>query len=120
MLSLASGIALLATTPIRHVGAEVWLGVCFPVLVLAILYARRGPDERLHGSMLDTVGYVLGVVSLAAMLTVAVVSLIGSVNLVGLTIRLWLFAAVYLGMERAVLCRSGGRRSEPTRWRHRR
>jgi exopolysaccharide biosynthesis polyprenyl glycosylphosphotransferase len=103
VLCLACGIALLAATPIRNATADIWLGVCFTVVVLAMLYARRGPDQRLQGSMLDTVGHVLGVVSLAAMLTVAVVSLLGDVNLVGLTIRLWLFAAVYLGIERAVL-----------------
>ncbi len=99
VLYLASSAAVFAAP---HVGDR-WLAACFPVLTLLLLYARRGPDERLHASALDTATHVLGVVSMASMLAIAGDSILGGAHPVGLSIRLWLFASVYLGVARAVL-----------------
>jgi exopolysaccharide biosynthesis polyprenyl glycosylphosphotransferase len=103
VLYLAAGAAVFADTSISSTSADRWLAAAFPIIVLAILHARQTPDERLNGSVLDTSAHVLGVVSLAAMLTVAVDSILGGDHDLGLALRLWLFACVYLGVSRAVL-----------------
>jgi exopolysaccharide biosynthesis polyprenyl glycosylphosphotransferase len=103
VLYLASSLSLFADTSVRSVAANRWLAALFPVAVAAMMRARRSPDQRLNGSLLDTFTYVLGVVSLAAMLTIAVDSILGASNPIGLATRLWLFAVVYLGVARAVL-----------------
>lgn len=102
VLYLASSAALFAA-PALGDPASRWLAAAFPLLTLVILRARRSPDERLNGSLLDTGAYVLGVVSLAAVLTLAVGSMLGGPHQVSLALRLWLFAAVYLGLARGVL-----------------
>ena len=103
MVCLASSAALFAAP--RHVAAANvwWFGVGFPVVVLALLYARGSASDDLPGSALDSSIHVLGVVSLATMLALALDSLTGGGHPVGLMIRLWLFTAVYLGSARAVL-----------------
>jgi exopolysaccharide biosynthesis polyprenyl glycosylphosphotransferase len=103
VLYLAASAALFAAGPVRSITANHVLAACFPVVVLGILHARRSPDDRLYGSLLDTSAHVIGVVSLAAMLTIALESILGSAHPLGLAIRLWLFSVVYLGVARAVL-----------------
>jgi exopolysaccharide biosynthesis polyprenyl glycosylphosphotransferase len=102
VLYLASSAALFAA-PTLSDNASRWLAATFPVLTIAILRTRRSADDRLHGSGLDTTSQVLGVVSLAAMLTVAAGSIIGGPHPVALALRLWLFSSVYLGVARLVL-----------------
>ncbi len=101
MLCLAATAAFYAA-PIPSGGAG-WLAAVFPALTLAILRARQDPDERLDTSVLDTATHVLGATSLSAMLMVAAGSIIGGEHPVGLALRLWLFAAVYLTVARVVL-----------------
>jgi exopolysaccharide biosynthesis polyprenyl glycosylphosphotransferase len=103
VLYLASSVTLFAAAPIRAVPADGWLAAIFPLVVLAMMHARPTPDEGLNGSLLDTSAHVLGVVSLAAMLTIAVDSILGGTHPLALALRLWLFAVVYLGVARAVL-----------------
>jgi exopolysaccharide biosynthesis polyprenyl glycosylphosphotransferase len=103
VLYLASSAALFADGAIRSDATNHILAAGFPMLAMAILYARRGPDERLYGSLLDTATHVLGVISLAAMLTIALDSLLGAAHPLGLALRLWLFSLVYLGAARTVL-----------------
>jgi exopolysaccharide biosynthesis polyprenyl glycosylphosphotransferase len=103
VLYLAASAALFANTAMFNDGTARLTAAGFPVLVIAILYGRRARDERLHGSLLDTATHVLGVVSLAGMLTIAVDSLLGAAHPLGLALRLWLFSAVYLGVARMVL-----------------
>ena len=74
------------------------LAAVFPLLVIGILYARRSPDERMYASLLDTATHVVGVVSLAAMLTIATGSILGMEHPLGIAVRLWLFSTVYLGV----------------------
>jgi exopolysaccharide biosynthesis polyprenyl glycosylphosphotransferase len=102
VLVAASSAALFAA-PIPGSGGPRWLSLGFPLLTLAILHARRNPDDRLRASALDTASHVLGSVSLAAMITVAAGTILGGSHPVGLTLRLWLFASVYLGLARVVL-----------------
>ena len=104
VLCLASSSALLvgAGNPQLSSG-RVLLTAAFPILVLAMMHARRSPDERLSGSQLDTGVHVLGVVSLAAMLSIAVESIFGGSHPLALVIRLWLVTVVYLGFARVVM-----------------
>jgi exopolysaccharide biosynthesis polyprenyl glycosylphosphotransferase len=102
LLYLASSAALFAApTPIGV--ADRWIAAIFPLLTVAILCARRSPDERLHRSAVDVAAHVLGAVSLAAMLTIGAGDILGAVHPLGLSLRLWVFATVYLGISRVVL-----------------
>ncbi len=103
VLYLASSLALFADTPVRDVTTNRWLAGIFPLIVVGMVRTRRSPDARLHASPLETVAYVLGVVSLSAMLTISLDSILGGSDPLGLALRLWLFAAVYLGVARAML-----------------
>jgi exopolysaccharide biosynthesis polyprenyl glycosylphosphotransferase len=102
MLCLASTAAFYAA-PVQEGAGGGWLAAVFPVISVLVLRARKDPDERLHASPLDTVVHVLGATSLSAMLMVAAGSIMGGSHPVGLALRLWLFAAVYLSLARIVL-----------------
>src|SRR5664279_3899668 len=103
VLYLASSAALFADGQVRTMNENHVLAAVFPLLVLGILYARRSPDERMYASMLDTATHVVGVVSLAAMLTIATGSILGMEHPLGIAVRLWLFSTVYLGVARTGL-----------------
>lgn len=102
VLYLASGAALFAA-PLPAGSSTRFLAAAFPPLALLILRARPGPDDRLQASALDSAAHIVGVVSVAAILTVAGGSLLGGPHPVGLALRLWVFTAVYLGVARIVL-----------------
>lgn len=99
---LVSAAAVLAS-PVHLSTANTWFGIGFAPLLLVILHARSSPDDRLPGSLLDTGLHVLGVVSLAAMLALAIESLTGNAHPINMALRLWLFSVVYLCLARAVL-----------------
>jgi exopolysaccharide biosynthesis polyprenyl glycosylphosphotransferase len=103
MLYLAAAAASLADSSANTVITHWWLAATFPLLVTAMLRLRRTSDERLNGSILDVCAHVLGVVSLATMIAIAVESIAGEQHALGLALRLWLFSGVYLGVARAVL-----------------
>jgi exopolysaccharide biosynthesis polyprenyl glycosylphosphotransferase len=102
VLYVACAAALLSDQEIDGDSTSTWLGLTFPLVVLAMMHARPGPDARINGSMLDLVVYVLGGVSLATMLMIAVTSIFGE-HPVELSVRMWLFAAVFLGLSRSIL-----------------
>jgi exopolysaccharide biosynthesis polyprenyl glycosylphosphotransferase len=102
VLYLAASAALLAA-PVPGDAVSRWLAATFPLLALAIIHARRSPDERPQASKLDTAAHVVGGISLAAVLTIAADSTLGGAHGVGPALRLWLFASVYLGIARVVL-----------------
>jgi exopolysaccharide biosynthesis polyprenyl glycosylphosphotransferase len=102
VLYLASSAALFAS-PDATGSLSRWLAAGFPLVCLALLHARSGPDDRLHGSVLDSASYVMGMISLAAVLTIASAALLGSSTPIDLPLRLWLFGAVYLGVARVML-----------------
>ena len=103
VLTLASCAALFADPSPHPAASTRWLTAIFPLVVLVMMYARRSPDERLNGSMLDICAHVLGVVSLATMLIIASDSVFAGTNPVGFALRLWLFAFVWLSLARSVL-----------------
>jgi exopolysaccharide biosynthesis polyprenyl glycosylphosphotransferase len=103
ILYLAAALALVADPAIRSNWLDRALVLAFPLLVLAIMNLRHSLDDRLKASLLDLIAHVLGTVSLAAMITVAAESVFGAPRPVALALRLWLFAVVYLGIERAVV-----------------
>lgn len=102
-LCLASSAALFGNATVRAEPVSHWLAAAFPIVVLALLYGRPAPDERPSGTVLETAASTLGNVSLAAMLTIAADSMLGGAHPVGLALRLWVFAGVYLGGARIVL-----------------
>ena len=102
-LSFASVMALL-TASVSGGASVVRLAVAFPVITLAILYTRGDPERRLQRSAMDAAGHVLGVVSLAAVLTIASGSIIGDAHSSpGLELWLWLYGFAFLGLSRAAL-----------------
>jgi exopolysaccharide biosynthesis polyprenyl glycosylphosphotransferase len=102
VLYLASSAALFAA-PDADGSLSRWLAAAFPLVCLGLLHARPGPDGRLHGSVLDSAAYVIGMISLAAVLTIAAAALFGSSTPIDLPLRLWLFGSVYLGVARVML-----------------
>ncbi|MGN6870674.1 MAG: sugar transferase [Solirubrobacteraceae bacterium] len=102
VLCLASSAAVFAGPAIGD-DATRWLAAIFPLITIVILHTRRSADERLQHSALDTGSQVLGVVSMSAMLTIALDSIVGGSHPVALALRLWLFSSVYLGLARLVL-----------------
>src|ERR1700722_7130864 len=103
VLYIASSMALFADPTVRTVSSDRIIAVFFPIVVTVMMRARRAPDERLNVSLLDTFAYVLGVVSLGAMLMISVDSIFGGADPLALAPRLWLFAFVYLGVARTML-----------------
>jgi exopolysaccharide biosynthesis polyprenyl glycosylphosphotransferase len=79
------------------------MAAIFPLIVVITIRARRAPDDHLNASILDTLINVVGTVSLSVMLALATDTVLGSTRPLGLAIRLWLYALVYLGVARAVL-----------------
>jgi exopolysaccharide biosynthesis polyprenyl glycosylphosphotransferase len=103
VLYLASSAALFADAPVRSGAENHLVAAAFPLVVLVILHIRQAPDDRLYGSLLETASNVIGVVSLSAMLTVAGDSMLGGAHPLGIAVRLWIFAVVYLGVARMML-----------------
>jgi exopolysaccharide biosynthesis polyprenyl glycosylphosphotransferase len=83
--------------------SESWVALLFGLAVLATLHVRHAPDDRLNASTLGTFNNVLGIVSLASMLTISIDSILGGSHPVALATRLWLFTVVYLGGARMLL-----------------
>ena len=103
VLYAASSMALFADSSLGMTTGNRLTAIAFPPVVAVAMRARRAPDERLNVSLLDLLAYVLGVVSLTAMLMVSVGSILGEADPLRLTPRLWLFAVVYLGVARLSL-----------------
>jgi exopolysaccharide biosynthesis polyprenyl glycosylphosphotransferase len=103
LLYLAAAAALFADAPVRAVPQNRLLVALFPLVVLGLLHARRAPEDRLSGSLIDPALNVLGVVSVASMALLALGSVFGGPSPLGLAIRLWLFSAVYLGGARVMI-----------------
>ncbi|MGH2872144.1 MAG: sugar transferase [Solirubrobacteraceae bacterium] len=103
VLFAASAAALLATPGQPERWADWSLAVAFPLLVLGLLRARRMPDERLRGTLLDVTAAALGAVSVATMLAITLETASGAHDPLVLPVRLWLFGFVYLGTARATL-----------------
>lgn len=116
MLCLASGAALLGSG--RAVANWLLAGL-FSLVVLFLIYGRR-PRRELLRSVIQVVVSVLGVVSLAAMLTIATDTILGGEHRVSGMFRLWVLALVFLAVARILLlsierrAHSGGLPKSPT------
>ena len=100
-------VALLEGYGVGAVSADRWVVIAgFMVAVLVAMHARSAPDDRLSASSLETFGNVLGVSSLAAMIAIVIDSALHAGSPLSLTIRLWLFSVVYLGIARVLLMTS--------------
>jgi exopolysaccharide biosynthesis polyprenyl glycosylphosphotransferase len=103
VLYVAASAAVLADPSLHRDTSVDLLVAVFPPLVLGLTRLRHGSDEHLKGSLLESVAQVVGTVSFAAMLTVAVASSLGFHHPLALSVRLWVFSVAYLGIERSVL-----------------
>jgi exopolysaccharide biosynthesis polyprenyl glycosylphosphotransferase len=103
LLYLSAAAALFADAPVRAVAQNRWLVALYPLLVVALMHGRRSPEDRIDGSMIDPALHVLGSVSIASMAMLGLGSVLGGPSPMGLALRLWLFASVYVGAERVVI-----------------
>jgi exopolysaccharide biosynthesis polyprenyl glycosylphosphotransferase len=101
-LALGSSAATLGA-PARPTGLGCLAAVVFPLLAVGLIHLRGGARDRFYAPRLDLMVQAAGAVSSAAMLTLAMGSIMGGDHLVQLTLRLWLFGAVYLIVARVVL-----------------
>ncbi len=101
VLSLAASAAVFGATSLGLSWTSRFLGAAFPFLVLTMLHLRRSPDDRISSSLMDNLTQILGVVSLAAMLVIAIDSMLGAPHPVALALRLWVFSLFYLSIARA-------------------
>ncbi len=79
------------------------LELLFPIVAVAVLYGRARPEDRLTSSLVDTVGRVLAVLSVALMASVAAVALVGGTQLLAPAAGLWLLSVTALVSERVTL-----------------
>jgi exopolysaccharide biosynthesis polyprenyl glycosylphosphotransferase len=103
VLCVTAALSLLAGPVADSAYTNGWIVLIFAGAVLAMLHMRPAPDDRLNASVLETFNNVLGVVSLAAMMTISLDSILDGTHPVALATRLWLFTVVYLGGARALL-----------------
>ncbi len=103
VLYIATGVALVAA-PMPNTTGNRLLAACFPLIALAVMALRPGPDARMYGSVVDTVAHVLGMVSIAAMLTIGLETSLGAgPHPIDVALRLWLFSLVYVAGARVAL-----------------
>jgi exopolysaccharide biosynthesis polyprenyl glycosylphosphotransferase len=88
----------------RHYSSgDLLLAGCYPFVALIVLRARGWAAERLKTTFVDTVGSVVGGVSLATMLVIAAAAIFTVYHPLSLSVRLWLYASVYLSVARYML-----------------
>jgi exopolysaccharide biosynthesis polyprenyl glycosylphosphotransferase len=103
VLYLASSAALVTAISPQGAKAREWLALTFPPVVLALLHARSHSEERLHPSAAIDIANVFVVVSLAALVLVAIDSTIGNTRSISFVVPLWLFSLAFLMMARLAL-----------------
>jgi exopolysaccharide biosynthesis polyprenyl glycosylphosphotransferase len=101
VLSLAASAAVFGATDLGLSWTSRVIGAAFPFLILTILHLRRSPEDRISSSLMDNLTQILGVVSLGAMLVIALDSTLGAPHPVALALRLWVFSLFYLSIARA-------------------
>ena len=103
VLYLAAGAALLAE-PGSATASSRLLAAIFPIVALAVLYGRRrGADDRLQRTALDSAVNAVTVIAIATVVTIAAATVIGAPHTVELPLRLGLFGAVYLAIARVMM-----------------
>ncbi len=79
------------------------LAALYPLVALSVLRARGWANERLKTTFVDTISTVVAGVSLATMLVIAAASIFHVGRPLSLSVRLWLYASVYLSVARYML-----------------
>ncbi len=79
------------------------LAALYPLVSLTVLRARGWASERLKETFVDTISTVVAGVSLATMLVIAAASIFHVGRPLSLSVRLWLYASVYLSVARYML-----------------
>lgn len=79
------------------------LAAAYPLVNLAVLRARGWASERLKATFVDTISAVIAGVSLATMLVIAAAAIFDVARPLSLSVRLWLYAWVYLSVARYTL-----------------
>ncbi len=79
------------------------LAALYPLVNLLVLRARGWASERLKPTFVDTISTVVAGVSLATMLVIAAASIFHVARPLTLSVRLWLYASVYLSVARYML-----------------
>jgi exopolysaccharide biosynthesis polyprenyl glycosylphosphotransferase len=79
------------------------LAALYPLVNLTVLRARGWANERLKETFVDTISTVVAGVSLATMLVIAAASIFHVGRPLSLSVRLWLYASVYLSVARYML-----------------
>jgi exopolysaccharide biosynthesis polyprenyl glycosylphosphotransferase len=103
LLYVAGGASVLASGPIRTVAADRLLAAAFPPVVVVLLRLRRAPEQRINPSLIDASIHVVGVLSFAAIVTIAAGSMVGIPHPATFAMRLWLYSCIYLGVARLLL-----------------
>ncbi len=103
VLYVAAAMALFAVPGAPGTVVDDLMAAVFPLLVIGMMRARRGPDERLKASLLDLFAHMLGAVSLAAMLMISAGAIADDGAPLGLASRLWAYGIAYLGISRTLL-----------------
>src|SRR5581483_4930132 len=88
MLVLAASLTVFGSETLRVHAGDVALGLCFPLLAIAVIHRRRAPEDSLTGSLLDVTANALSAVSLSAMLMLGIDALLGAPHQAELAIRL--------------------------------
>ncbi len=104
VLIMAAAAAVLGATELNLSWKSRLVGAVYPLLVLVVLHVRGShPNDRISAGVVEALAQILGVISLCAMLVIAIESILGVSHPVGLALRLWVFSIVYLGIARALL-----------------
>jgi exopolysaccharide biosynthesis polyprenyl glycosylphosphotransferase len=102
VLSVATAAALVVDGR-SYSGGDLVLAAIYPLLTLGVLRARGLAVERFKATFVQTVGSVIGAVSLATMLIIAAASIGNVAHPLSISVRLWLYATVYLSVARYML-----------------
>jgi exopolysaccharide biosynthesis polyprenyl glycosylphosphotransferase len=102
VLYAATGAALVVDGDFYTTGDLILAGV-YPLVTLVVLRARGWASERLKATFVDTVVTVLAGVSLATMLVIAAAAIFNIARPLTMSVRLWLYASVYLSVARYML-----------------
>jgi exopolysaccharide biosynthesis polyprenyl glycosylphosphotransferase len=103
VLAVATGAAT-ASSAMAHLAASPRpLATVFPLSVLMLMHGRRGPDDRLCDSILETIMHVIGAASVAGTITIALYAVTGTAHGVATALLLLGFISLYLSVARAAL-----------------
>jgi exopolysaccharide biosynthesis polyprenyl glycosylphosphotransferase len=84
-------------------GGDLVIAALYPPVNLLVLRARGWASETMKTSYLDTISSVVAGVALSTMFVIAAASIFHVTRPLSLSVRLWLYASVYLSIARCML-----------------